>query len=562
MQCKPIKILLVEDSEDDSLIIIRHIQRGNFNVDFLRVDDAHDMKRALENKSWDICITDHNLPCFNSRAALDMIKETGLDLPAIIVSGSIGEDVAVQAMKSGAQDYIMKDNLNRLVPAIERALSDADARYARRKAEETIRFLAYHDSLTKLKNRHEFENRLKQALDNACHDSIQHSVLYLDLDQFKIINDTCGHAAGDELLKSLAEELRLHVREGDTLARLGGDEFGVLLENCSLDHAKGIADKMLETIRDFNFIWNGRTFSIGVSIGIVVVDEYSSSIENIMSSADMACYEAKEQGRNCVALYHECNTEISKRRAEMSWVGRIRQALDTDAFQIFKQPIKSVNSINTNVLNYEYFIRLESEFGGLITPEVFLPAAERYNLMPEVDRWVINEVFSYLHAKVKADNFDFNSIHFINLSGGSLREDLFLFIEQMLAQYDVPAKCICFEVTETVAVSNVKATKHFIQQCRSTGVRFALDDFGTGFCSFSYLKSLPMDFIKIDGSFVTNMLRDPLDCKVVESVIDIGRIAGMQTIAEFVEKQETLDKLQSLGVDYVQGFGIEKPLPI
>lgn len=560
MQNKSLNILLVEDSEDDALIIVRHVQKGDFDVSCHRVDDAEQMRNALQDHQWDICITDHNLPRFNSNAALALIQELSKDLPAIIVSGSIGEDVAVQAMKSGAQDYIMKDNLARLVPAIERALADADERLARRQAEETIRFLAYHDSLTKLKNRHEYENRLRQAMQNASHDGIEHTVLYLDLDQFKIINDTCGHVAGDELLKALADELHSIVREGDTLARLGGDEFGVLLENCSLEHAKVLAEKMLNAVRNFRFVRDSRAFSVGVSIGMVVIDEFSLDLDSVMSAADMACYEAKERGRNCIVAYHESDNEISKRRAEMSWVGRIKLALDSDAFQIHRQQIKAIST--NGALNYEYFVRLDSENDGLVLPSVFMPAAERYNLMPAIDKWVIQQVFRYLHTLNQNNSLAYESIHFINLSGASLNESLFLFIETMLEKYDVPADHICFEITETVAVSNIKVTQQFIQRCRSIGVKFALDDFGTGFCSFAYLKSLPMDFIKIDGSFVKNMLQDVVDCKVVESVIEIGRVAGLQTIAEFVEQPETLRKLESLGIDYVQGYGVERPVPI
>ncbi len=559
MHSKPLKVLLVEDSPDDALILIRHIEKGGFDVDYQRVDSAREMRKALVDSTWDICISDHNMPGFDSTEALHLIKETGMDLPIVIVSGSIGEDIAVNAMKAGAHDYIMKDNLTRLVPAIERELRDAEERRARREAEEAIRFLAYHDSLTQLNNRNEFESRLRQALENAKHNQIQHTVLYLDLDQFKIINDTCGHIAGDELLKFLATKLKEQVREGDILARLGGDEFGVLLENCSLGHAQVIAEKILHTVKNLNFVWDGRAFGIGVSIGMVIIDKDSDGIENIMSAADMACYAAKEEGRNRIKLYREGDVEFSRRRGEMNWVGRISEALESDNFCLYKQPIKTVHSDHCH---YEYLVRMQGDGNKLVLPDAFIPAAERYNLMPAIDQWVIENVLKHLNQLRRRGELLENEFHFINLSGASLDEKLLVFIDSVLEIYNIPANILCFEVTETAAISNLNVTLKFIQGCREKGIRFALDDFGTGFCSFSYLKTLPADFIKVDGGFVKNMLIDEIDCSVVESVIKVGHIAGLKTIAEYVETPEIMEKVMAMKVDYVQGFNIDKPMPI
>lgn len=553
---KNLKVLLIEDSEEDALLLTWQIKKGGFDLICRRVETVDDVKMALAAERWDLCITDHNLPLFDSTHALEIIKNSGFDIPTVIVSGSIGEEVAVKAMKAGANDYIMKDNLARLVPAIERELRDAEARRARRSAEAEIHFMAYHDALTGLNNRNEFDIRLRQALQNARHNKLQHTMLYLDLDQFKIINDTCGHIAGDELLKQLSAKLRRQVREGDTLARLGGDEFGVLLENCPLERARDLANKLLQAVKTFTFSWDDRVFAIGVSIGMVVIDKSSANVEAIMSAADMACYAAKDQGRNRIRLYLDGDVEIKQRRGEMQWVSRIKSALAEDRFLLFKQAIVALNDKpGINGRRYEFLLRLRED-GDIILPGTFLPAAERFDLMPAIDRWVIENAFSYLGGLGET----VDGPYFINLSGASLvDEGLFEFIRGQLNKYDIDPSAICFEVTETVAIANLDVTSNFISLCRAEGFLFALDDFGSGFCSFSYLKAIPVDYLKVDGGFVQNMLNDKIDCSIVESVNNIGHVAGLRTIAEFVESDEILDKLKSIGVDFAQGYSIERP---
>jgi len=559
---KVLKVLLVEDSADDALLLMRQIRKGGFMASFLRVDEAESMKTALLKEQWDICITDHNMPSFDSTAALQLIKESGLDIPTVIVSGSIGEEIAVKAMKEGAHDYIMKDNLARLVPAIERELRDVDARKARKEAEDAIRYMAYHDALTSLNNRNEFDIRLRQALQNAKHNNQQHSVLYLDLDQFKIINDTCGHIAGDELLKQLSAQLKQQVRDGDTLARLGGDEFGVLLENCPLDSAQAIAEKLLNAVKSFSFSWQNRNFAIGVSIGMVIVDAKSESVEEIMSAADMACYAAKDQGRNRIRLYLDGDQEFCQRRGEMAWVSRIKSALENNRFILYKQSIVPLNS-SYQGQHHEFLLRMVGSGGEIILPGNFIPAAERFDLMPQLDRWVIHSAFAYL-AKLERQIQDVNAgPFFINLSGASLMDDtLFDYIREQLALFDLSPSMVCFEVTETVAISNLDVTAKFMERCRKIGIKFALDDFGSGFCSFSYLKAVPVDYLKVDGGFVQNMLSDEIDCSIVESVNKIGHVAGLKTIAEYVESEVIMDKLISIGIDFAQGYCIDRPQPI
>ena len=559
---KVLKVLLVEDSADDALLLMRQIRKGGFMASFLRVEEEEKMRDALMSERWDICITDHNMPSFDSTAALCLIKESGLDIPTVIVSGSIGEEIAVKAMKEGAHDYIMKDNLTRLVPAIERELRDADARKARRDAEDEIRYMAYHDALTSLNNRNEFDIRLRQALQNARHNNLQHTVLYLDLDQFKIINDTCGHIAGDELLKQLSVQLKNQVRDGDTLARLGGDEFGVLLENCPLDRAQTIAEKILSAVKLFSFSWQNRNFAIGVSIGMVLVDTKSESVDAIMSAADMACYAAKDQGRNRIRLYSDADIEFSQRRGEMDWVSKIKSALESDQFQLYHQTIAPLSD-PTLSSHHEFLIRLKSEDGDIILPDTFLPAAERFDLMPLIDRWVIKNACEYLENLESNEDSQMSGPFFINLSGASLMDDsLFEYIREQLTSHNITPGMVCFEVTETVAISNLDNTAKFMERCRNVGIKFALDDFGSGFCSFSYLKAVPVDYLKIDGGFVQNMLEDEIDCSIVESVNNIGHVAGLKTIAEYVETPDIMEKLKTMGIDFAQGYCIDRPKPL
>ncbi|MBI3775693.1 MAG: diguanylate cyclase, partial [Gammaproteobacteria bacterium] len=339
---KSLRVLIVEDSEDDTLLITRELRKGGLELEFRRVETPAALQMELDAATWDIVITDHNLPGFGSEAAIMQVRQAGYDLPIIIVSGSIGEEVAVAAMKSGAHDYIMKNNLSRLVPAVERELREAKNRHQHRDAQETIQYLAFHDALTGLCNRAEFERRLVNALKSARNDN-QHAVFYLDLDQFKIVNDTCGHVAGDELLKQVALLLKDPVRGRDTLARLGGDEFGVLLEYCSLEHALEVAERMLHLIKEFRFGWMDKTFTIGASIGLVMLDCPNQTHTELLRAADMACYAAKDKGRGQVQVYYADDAELVRRRGEMEWVSQLNQALRDNQFELHKQCIVALD---------------------------------------------------------------------------------------------------------------------------------------------------------------------------------------------------------------------------
>ncbi len=555
---KPVNILLVEDSEDDALLILRQLKRGGYNPHLKRVDTAREMRKALEAETWDIVITDHNMPGFDSSAALTIARHHDPDLPVIIVSGSIGEEIAVEAMKAGAHDYIMKNNLTRLTPAIERELREAETRRARRRAESAIQHLAFHDVLTGLVNRSEFERRLNRALVTAKRKRTQHALLYLDLDQFKVVNDTCGHAAGDELLKQIAIILHEQIRGRDTLARLGGDEFSVLLENCPLSKAETIAASLRKVVQGFRFIWEDKVFVIGVSIGVVAIDHTSASTSELLSMADLACYAAKDRGRNRIQVYQEDDAELLKRLGEMNWANRIDTALEQNQFQLYRQTIKALNGAPKGLSHLELLLRLH-DGGEIIAPGAFIPAAERYQRMTAIDRWVITEAFAILSEGY----FDADCIITINLSGQSLsHEPLFDFVTKQLKKYAVAPERICFEITETAAIANFHTAIDFIRNIKRLGCHCALDDFGSGLSSFSYLKSLPVDYLKIDGSFICNMPHEPVDRSIVEAINKIGHDIGIKTIAEFVENKGIAKHLERIGVDYVQGYAIDRPTPV
>ncbi|MFP5410995.1 MAG: EAL domain-containing protein [Gammaproteobacteria bacterium] len=559
---QPLRLILVEDSENDALLVLRALTRGGFAPEHVRVDSAETLRAALEGADWDVVITDHNLPSFNSRDALAIVREHNADLPVVIVSGSIGEDIAVAAMKGGAHDYIMKENLARLAPAIERELRDAETRRAHRQARETIEHMAYHDALTGLANRFEFEHQLRHALEIAPHGHV-HGLLYIDLDQFKIINDTCGHVAGDELLRQVALLLKAPIRGADILARLGGDEFGVLLQDCPIAHAKRIAEHMLELIRDFRFSWKGRNFNIGASIGMVMLDRPGLTLADVLRQADMACYAAKDKGRNRLQLYLPDDVELRQRHGEMEWVSRLNQAIEADHFMLHHQRIVALHGASQPDC-CEFLVRLREPGGSrLILPGTFIPAAERYGLMPQLDRWVVAHCLDYLTQCSAAGRLPGKGMAFINLSGATLNDEHFLgFVRDELERHAIPATQVCFEITETAAIANLKHALAFIDGVKSLGCRVALDDFGAGLSSFSYLKTLPADYLKIDGNFVRDMLDDPMDAAIVEAVNDIGHVAGLKTIAEFVESDAIRARLAEIGVDYAQGYGIHWPEPI
>jgi len=428
-----------------------------------------------------------------------------------------------------------------------------------RSLQRRMEHLASHDPLTGLINRREFELRLADAITDAANILRQHILCYLDLDEFKVVNDTCGHAAGDELLKQLSRLLRREMPANGSLARLGGDEFGILIEDTSLAEARETANQLLHSISAFTFQWQERRFDVGVSIGMVPIHRDTPNASFVLSAADVACYVAKESGRNRVHVYEESDIDLGQRHSEMHWVSGIKEALEEDRFVLYRQEITALTADETTP-HYELLLRMRARDGDIIPPGAFIPAAERYNLMNAVDRWVIDTAFRCLNERQHRGD---NSIYSINLSGNSINDDGFPdYVQQKIDQYRIRTGQLCFELTETAAVFNLHKASHMIHTLKRLGCRFSLDDFGSGLSSFGYLKNLPVDFLKIDGSFVKDMNTDPMNRAIVEAIHQVGHTLSIRTIAEFVENQDIVDHLRDIGVDFGQGYHFSRPEPL
>jgi diguanylate cyclase (GGDEF)-like protein/PAS domain S-box-containing protein len=687
----PLRLLIVEDSDDDAQLLLIRLRHAGYQPDYVRVDSAAQMQRALDERDWQLIISDYAMPGFTGLEALQILRQHNQDIPFILVSGTAGEEIAVEAMRSGASDYIMKDNLTGLVPSIERELREASDRAERHRAQqalyqereralitlhsigdgvittdaggrvdymnpvaekvagwsyaeaqgyplqdvlplldETTRhpiespasvslrsgrvvalneqcvlvnrngeefhiedsaapiygpdkrvigavlvfhdvtlerrlarqmiWQATHDSLTGLANRNEFADRLAGLLGSMTgSEDREHALLYLDLDQFKVINDTCGHAAGDELLKRLSRMLRRQLPANSSLARLGGDEFGILIEDTSLASARESAEHLLQSISAFTFEWQERRFDVGASIGMVPIQRDTPNASFVLSAADVACYVAKESGRNRVHVYEESDIDLGERHNEMHWVSGIKAALDDNRFLLYRQEITALTAQDGNP-HYELLLRMRGREGEVVTPGAFIPAAERYNLMNAVDRWVIDTAFRFLSERQRSGDA---SVYSVNLSGHSINDDGFpAYVQQKIDHYRVHADQLCFEITETAAVFNLQKASHMIRALKRLGCRFSLDDFGSGLSSFGYLKNLPVDFLKIDGSFVKDMNTDPMNRAIVEAIHHVGHTLSIRTIAEFVENKAIAEHLRDIGVDFAQGYYFSKPEPL
>jgi len=423
-----------------------------------------------------------------------------------------------------------------------------------------LAYHASHDQLTSLVNRPEFENRLRLALHTATNQGRQHVVMYLDLDQFKIVNDTCGHAAGDQLLRQVGALLKQQVREGDSLARLGGDEFGVLLENCPMHEAIRIADELQKCIADFRFVSEGRSFTIGASIGVVHIADGMLTLTDVLGAADAACYMAKEKGRNRVQFYRPHDSEVFLRRGEMEWVSRLQRALQEGRFVLHAQEIHSIGEQSPKDNHYELLVRMLDEHDKIVPPMAFIPAAERYNMMPLIDQWVIQDAFAKINSLGSRGGA--GGTYAINISGTSIGDERFLeFVREQFRRYVMRPGTICFELTETAAIANFDKAARFFGELKSLGCLFSLDDFGAGMSSFGYLKHLPVDFLKIDGSFVKDVAHDAVDLAMVRAINDVGHVMGKKTIGEAVDGEVGLAALREIGVDFAQGHWLSPPGP-
>jgi len=425
------------------------------------------------------------------------------------------------------------------------------------KEKNLVAWHASHDALTGLANRREFEHRLEQLVQNADSGGGEHSLLYLDLDQIKIVNDTCGHVAGDQLLRQIATALQQGLRSSDTLARLGGDEFGILLPGCNLIQATNIAEGRRKKLAELPFVWDGRVFRVTASIGVSCISGSGHTSLSVLAEADTACYAAKDKGRNRIQAYRPDDRELATRSSEMQWVSRLNDAFTNERFRLHFQRIIPLQG-SAKARWYEVLLRIADPSGELIPPMTFIPAAERYNMMSAIDFKVI-ELALAMHQKHATPEQPLRL--FINLSGATLGdEELVDFVRRQFALSKVPPQSICFEITETAAIANLSRAAKMISELKTLGCQFSLDDFGSGFSSFAYLKTLPVDYLKIDGNFVRTMTRNPIDRAMVKAINDIGHLMGISTIAEFVEDDATLVMLQSIGVNHAQGFAIARPV--
>ncbi|MCP3849411.1 MAG: EAL domain-containing protein [Gammaproteobacteria bacterium] len=450
----------------------------------------------------------------------------------------------------------MCDRFNNVIGAAIALHDISDAK----KMEQSLNYQATHDALTHLFNRTEFENRLQQSIEHSRIDKIIHALLYMDLDNFKIINDTCGHAAGDQLLKQISKILEAKLRRGDVLARLGGDEFSAILEGCPVERASQIAQEICSDIQNYQFIWETHTFHVGVSIGLVPIDESCNDVNQLLSLADSSCYAAKDLGRNRVHVYQDDDENVLRKKGEMQWVSRINKALHDDRFVLYFQSIQPITD-NDPGLHLEILLRMKDEHGNLISPGTFLPAAEHYDLIKILDHWVVRTAISWFEKNPEIAKKI--SLCSINLSGNSIGDEHFMHhLAEQFRNSPVPAQKICFEVTETAAISNLNVASVFINTIKEFGCSFSLDDFGSGMSSFGYLKQLNIDYLKIDGIFVKDIVDDPVDAAMVKSINEVGQIMGLKTIAEYVENDEILEVVKAIGVDFAQGYGISRPKPL
>ena len=568
------------DNIDDALIaaFVRDISD--------RIHTENELKklsRAVESSSSSVIITDHEghieyvNPNFTKTTGYEKEEVIGQN-PSILQSGENPDSVYAelwQTISSGNEwkgefhnkkkngDFYWARNSISGVKNTDGVIShficiqdDVTHEY---ELSERLSYQASHDVLTGLINRREFERRTERLLATLKHEKGMHALCFMDLDQFKVVNDTCGHNAGDELLRQIATLIQNTVRHRDTLARLGGDEFGVLMEHCSLDDAHRVTVSILQAVQDFQFSWKDYSFKLGISIGLVAISESSPNLTELLKNADAACYVAKDNGRNRVHVHALDDSEIVQRHGQMQWVTRINKALIENRFCLYAQAIVPLHG--SNAKHYEFLIRMIDEHGKTIPPGAFLPAAERYNLITKIDFWVIESVFDLLENNAAfLHEIDFCSI---NLSGQSLTDMSFQdHVVEKFTHTNIPPGKICFEITETAAITNLSTATLFISKMKVLGCQFALDDFGSGLSSFGYLKNLTVDYLKIDGMFVKNIVDDPIDRAMVKSINEIGQVMGMQTIAEFVENDAIQGILNDIGVNYAQGYGVGKPIPL
>jgi diguanylate cyclase (GGDEF)-like protein len=507
----------------------------------------------------------HAAPASLVTAAMrDIAANMELMLASMDRLAEIQRSRAMRVLEASRQQNTLVSKLLTGIALVLLTLTGTGVRQVFLHLSEKNRQLAYqgsYDPLTGLINRREFEFRLDRLIQQTRGKPAIHALLYMDLDQFKLVNDSCSHAAGDELLGQVTRLLLGAIRQRDTLGRLGGDEFGLLLENCPLGKAVELASGIQKSFDGFQYTRGEKTFSLGASIGVVLIDAKTSGIGSVMSAADAACYIAKESGRNRVQIAHLGDHRIQQHQVEMQWVSRLKQALADDRFTLYYQPVVPCAGGSNRERHIEILLRMIDEDGSLVRPGTFLPAAEKYNMAAHIDRWIISRVMEW-----QAQHS--NTAHppptiTINLSGHTLRSpEMLKFIIDRTQSTGIAPEHVIFEIAESKAIANLPATTNFMLTLRGCGFRFSLDKFGSGLSTFTYLKKLPIDFLKIDGSFVRDILADPVDYAMVRSFNELGQLLGKETIAEFVESVDISEELRKIGINYAQGHAYATPAPL
>ena len=568
------RILLV----DDEPFILSGYKRGlgkQFTLDTATSGaEALEMFSRQGEKTYAVIVSDMRMPEMDGVALLNHLAQSHPETVRIMLTGNSDQQTAMDAVNQGhvfkflTKPCSAQDLKKTLEEALQQYRTDQERVAASQHNAVTVQHLSAklshqsrHDILTGLANRLAFEIRLTSALESAKQEGRNHIFCFLDIDYFHRINDACGNTAGDELLRQLGGLLSHHRRSGDMTARLGSDQFGLLLGDCSLDDGQKIIQELHEQLKQFTFHWEEGSYDLSVSIGLLPIDSESESISALFSAAETACNVAKDQGRNRIHIGDAKDAMLTQRLNEIQWINRINRALKEDRFRLYYQTIEPINQMESEGDHYEILIRMAGDNGQIIAPGEFLPAAEHYHLSPQIDRWVIRNTIGWLndHPEQLRDL----TLCSINLSGLSMGDEgMLTFIQETLAQSEVPPSKICFEVTETAAIAHLDAAIFFMQTLKSSGIRFSLDDFGTGLSSFAYLRTLPVDFLKIDGMFVKQIDRNIIDWTMVKSINDMGQIMGKQTIAEFVENEDIYNQLREIGANYAQGFLLSKPRPL
>ena len=552
-----LRLLLVEDNPDDAELILRTLRKGGYNLDSLRVDNEQDLRSALENSTWDIVLSDYSLPGFSGLAALNVLKELNLDIPFMIISGTIGEDVAVEAMRLGAHDYLMKNNLIRLVPAIQRELHDANERYARRIAEQTLRHQAYHDVLTGLPNRWLLRDRMEQALAYVRKKDLQMGVLFLDLDRFKNLNDTLGHLVGDHLLRAVADRLKKVLSAWDTVARLGGDDFVLLLPD--IRETSMLEEKARELLALFEtpFELSGKSIYLDISIGIAAYPDNGQDSDTLLKNAEATMYYAKEQGGK---NYQFCSGDIQTATVDRFTIeSELRIAIKNSELLLHYQPQFSLD--NDSITGVEVLVRWEHPERGMTPPDKFIPIAEDTGLIIPLGEWVLQKAVEDI-THMREAGISLKRVA-VNLSARQLyHHETQDTLRKLFATGNLGDELLEVEITESGIMQNPELAAENLIAMKSMGVGVAIDDFGTGYSSLAYLKRFPIDVLKIDRAFVRDITLNSDDASIVKAILALAKALNLHVIAEGIETREQYDYLKELGCDEGQGYMYARPMPL